>query len=330
MDEDAFGALDDDAKAQCYRDAIAKVPPTTAEDEVALLERAAGGDRDAQQRLQQAHLRLVEALGRQPTMDERAAATGVPVERSNEVLAPPEVTRCNLEPRWGQPAGRTGGAMDDAAVILREIEAVPPLTPEEEAALVQRLQAGDLDAERWLFDGAVHVVLAVAREYAGAGLSLLALLEEGGAALVEAIESFELCLGVRIADYAEPAVRVAITGAVVRAARCRFRQESGREPTELELAGAVGLPAGWLDLIDLRSGGPVGVVAGALDLRHAVEAVLTVLDDTERKVFLLRLGLVDGGPQTVAEVAENCGMSPRQVRETFARALKKVRQGGRK
>ena len=68
-------------------------------------------------------------------------------------------------------------------MYLEELEAVPEAGPEEEAALLARLAAGEAAAAGRLIEGNLKKVLAYAREYEGKGLPMNDLVQEANMAL---------------------------------------------------------------------------------------------------------------------------------------------------
>ena len=149
----------------------------------------------------------------------------------------------------------TGG--DDVRQFLSEIRRYPLLTAEEELNLARRCATGDEDAIRQMVNSNLRLVVSVAREYAGRGVPLLDLIQEGSIGLLTAAKKFDYTLEYRFSTYATKWIRQGVTryltdhGQVIRvpaytAEKLRkIRQihrhlltQLGREPTEAELADA--------------------------------------------------------------------------------------------
>ena len=151
---------------------------------------------------------------------------------------------------------------DDVRVFLSEIRQFPRLTPEEERTLAHRCAQGDEDAMRHMVNSNLRLVVSVAREYAGRGVPLLDLIQEGSIGLLAAARKFDHTLDFRFSTYATKWIRQGITryllnhGSLIRvpqysAERMRkiqkihsaILQETGREPTAEEIAARCDVPA---------------------------------------------------------------------------------------
>jgi RNA polymerase nonessential primary-like sigma factor len=150
-------------------------------------------------------------------------------------------------------------ARNSAGVYLNEIGMIPLLDADAEAALAQRVRAGDADARRQMIEANLRLVVAVARGHVGRGVPLLDLIEEGNLGLIRAVEKFDPARGVRFATYAVWWIRQAVQHALmhqgrtvrlpvhvlrefaqVLRARRQFMARHGRMPSRDELALAVG------------------------------------------------------------------------------------------
>jgi RNA polymerase sigma factor (sigma-70 family) len=154
-------------------------------------------------------------------------------------------------------------AEDAYTAYLHRLEATVPLSAREETALWNDLLAGGEAADRarrTLIERHLRFVVAIARHYAGTGVPMGDLVQEGNLGLVEAAWRFDPTKGFRFVTYAGWWVRQAIATALARqghplsgsipvarkALKVRQRahtltQELGREPSDAELAAAAGL-----------------------------------------------------------------------------------------
>lgn len=164
--------------------------------------------------------------------------------------------RCSTEKNLPVSSGE-----DDMSQFLREIRQYPRLTPEEEKALARRCAAGDEDAIRQMVNSNLRLVVSIAREYAGRGVALLDLIQEGSIGLLTAARKFDYTMDCRFSTYATKWIRQGVTrclinhGSPIRvplhtaekmravaAAKNVLTQETGQEPTTAQIARRCGLP----------------------------------------------------------------------------------------
>ena len=146
-------------------------------------------------------------------------------------------------------------------MYLKEIGKVPLLTQEEENELSKRVKDGDAEAARRLAEANLRLVVSIAKRYAGRGMLLSELIQEGNLGLMKAVDKFDYQKGYRFSTYATWWIRQAITRAIADQGRTiripvhmvetvnRLRktsriltQELGREPTPDELAQKLQMP----------------------------------------------------------------------------------------
>ena len=149
---------------------------------------------------------------------------------------------------------------DDVYQYLSEIRRIPRLTPEEELELAKGCAQGDENAIRQMVDANLRLVVSVAREYAGRGVPLLDLIQEGSIGLLTAAKKFDYTMEFRFSTYATKWIRQGITRCLaeyslirvpahtaerirkVVAARNMLRQQTGEEPTPAQLSEACQIP----------------------------------------------------------------------------------------
>ena len=100
---------------------------------------------------------------------------------------------------------------DDVRLFLREIREFPRLTLEEERNLARRCAEGDEDAIRHMVSSNLRLVVSIAREYAGRGVALLDLIQEGSIGLLVAARKFDYTLEYRFSTYATKWIRQGVT-----------------------------------------------------------------------------------------------------------------------
>jgi len=100
---------------------------------------------------------------------------------------------------------------------IQAANAIPVLTKDEEFELAKRLrETNDLDAAKRLVLSHLRFVVHVARGYAGYGLQLGDLIQEGNIGLMKAVRRFDPSVGVRLVSFAVHWIRAEIHEFVLR------------------------------------------------------------------------------------------------------------------
>lgn len=268
-----------------------------------------------------------------------------------------------------------GIAIDDPVrLYLKEIGSVPLLDSDRELYLAQRMAEGDEEARQELIKSNLRLVVSIAKRYVGKGMFFLDLIQEGNVGLIKAVEKFDFQKGYKLSTYATWWIRQAITRAIADQARTiripvhmvetihklsrkqrELLQEKGREPTDEELASAMGMsvekvrdilkvaqnpislemPVGEEEdthlgdfLEDDTTPAPSDAAAQKL-LREQIDEVLHTLTPREEQVLKLRFGLTDGRARTLEEVGAEFDITRERIRQIEAKALRKLRHPSR-
>ena len=166
-----------------------------------------------------------------------------------------------MTPTFMEPGlAPTAVGEDDVRQYLNEIRQFPRLTAEQERELARRCAEGDEEAIRTMVNSNLRLVVSVAREYAGRGVPLLDLIQEGSIGLLVAAKKFDYTLDFRFSTYATKWIRQGVTrclishGNLIRvplhtaekmrkvlAVRQALLQENGQQPTAMQIARRSGL-----------------------------------------------------------------------------------------
>jgi RNA polymerase nonessential primary-like sigma factor len=114
----------------------------------------------------------------------------------------------------------SGDLMTDVTQIyLNDIGRNPLLSSEEEHALALEVKRGNLRARQKMIEHNLRLVVNIAKHYAGRGLSLLDLIEEGNLGLIHALEKYDPERGFRLSTYATWWIRQYIERAIMNQSR---------------------------------------------------------------------------------------------------------------
>jgi RNA polymerase primary sigma factor len=266
-------------------------------------------------------------------------------------------------------AGSRALSTTSLGTYLKEISRIPLLTREEEIALARRIRTGDQAALEKMIESNLRFVVSIANRYRACGIALLDLINEGNIGLIEAAKRFDPDRGVKFISYAVWWIRQGIMQALAEqcgSVRLPLKQAgllykirekyeymsktNGKEPTQYELAEALGLKASEVEEImrvsrkALSLESPVGEDSDTqyLDLMTAdnipavdhdlirdsldseVEKLLTDLSEREENVIRMRFGIGTDGPLTLEKVGEKLGLSRERIRQIEKKAKKKL------
>lgn len=155
-----------------------------------------------------------------------------------------------------QEKNKRESSKDSVKLYLQQIGEIPLLTAEEERDLAKRYkETKDPAAKDQMISSNLRLVVSVAKDYTGRGLSFLDLIQEGNMGLVRAVEKFDYERGFRFSTYAiwwirqtmvraiadqsrEIRLPVHMTETIVKLNRISrdLTQELGRDPTPEEIA----------------------------------------------------------------------------------------------
>ena len=195
-----------------------------------------------------------------------------------------------------------------------------PLDKDEEAALIERMFAGDSQAAAGLIEHNLRLVAHIAKKYAQAGVDQDDLISIGSLGLIKAVQTFRPEAG-RLTAYASRCIENEIL--------MHFRAERKNRGVVL-LGESLGQDGDGDDV-------PLGELLGtdadlvpseaetSIEAARARKLMARVLTEREAEVVRLRCGLEDGEPWPQHRVAAKLGISRSYVSRIEKRALEKLR-----
>ena len=257
------------------------------------------------------------------------------------------------------------------ALYLREIAEENLLTVKEEAELAGLIKQGDDQARERMIRANLRLVVKIARDYEGFGLPLLDLINEGNIGLMKAVDKFDPTKGAKFSTYGSWWIKQAIKRSLsnqsktirlpihlvekiakLRNVSIRLQEALGREPSDEEIAGELGIAPSRVALMRRASARPVSLddTVGDEDSTRLEERVadenadhpyeelelqtslglltqlLSKLNSRESKILRYRFGLDGEKERTLEEVGQEFGVTRERIRQLQNIALNRLKR----
>ena len=180
----------------------------------------------------------------------------------------------------------------------------PPLTPEQEKALLAEMAAGSAAARDALITHNLRLVVYLAKKYESSGVPTEDLISIGTIGLIKAVNTYSPDRCIKLATYASRCIGNEIL-MYLRKSSNRRQEASIDEPLNVDGDGNELLLSDILGSDENQISQRLEQDAERAVLRRAVAA----LSPRERQIMELRFGLADGVERTQKEAADALGIS---------------------
>lgn len=195
----------------------------------------------------------------------------------------------------------------------------PPLSSEEEAALLKRLIDGDHEVRAELIERNLRLVVYIARKFENTGINIEDLVSIGTIGLIKAVNTFDPLKKIKLATYASRCIENEILMQLRRTNRTRT-EVSFDEPlnvdwdgNELKLSDVMGTDE---DIIYQK-------IEEDID-RTLLSLAMSKLSERERVIVELRFGLAGQEEKTQKEVADLLGISQSYISRLEKKILRRL------
>lgn len=197
----------------------------------------------------------------------------------------------------------------------------PPLSTEEEYAVLERLAAGDETARDTLITHNLRLVVYIARKFESSGVGIEDLISIGTIGLIKAVRTFCPQRNIKLATYSSRCIENEILMYLRKNAQKRS-EISLDEPLNVDWDG------NELLLSDILGSDP-DVVHRNLEQqteRQQLLACVAQLSPREREIMHLRFGICGHKEHTQKEVADRLGISQSYISRLEKRILRHLRE----
>ena len=197
----------------------------------------------------------------------------------------------------------------------------PPLSREEEGALLSRLDEGDASARQTLIERNLRLVVYIARRFENTGINIEDLISIGTIGLIKAINTYRTDKNIKLATYASRCIENEILMYLRKSASQR-NEVSLDEPLNTDWDGNELLLS---DVLGTDGDTVMRPIEADVD-RQLLDQAIGRLSEREREIIILRFGLCGHREQTQKEVADRLGISQSYISRLEKRIISRLKR----
>ena len=180
----------------------------------------------------------------------------------------------------------------------------PPLDREEEARLIERMDAGETEVRQTLIEHNLRLVAYIARRFENTGINIEDLISIGTIGLIKSINTYRSDKNIKLATYASRCIENEIL-MHLRKTASQKAEVSFDEPLNTDWDGNELLLS---DVLGTEEDTVMRPIEEDVDRQLLARAVAR-LSEREKQIITLRFGLGGGEEKTQKEVADMMGIS---------------------
>lgn len=197
----------------------------------------------------------------------------------------------------------------------------PPLSRDEEAELIRRLDEGEEGVKSQLIERNLRLVVYIARRFENTGVGIEDLISIGTIGLIKAINTYQPAKNIKLATYASRCIENEILMHLRKTTNLKS-EVSFDEPLNTDWDGNELLLS---DILGTESDLVMKPIEEDVDRKLLFDA-LEKLEERERHIITLRFGL-DGKPErTQKEVADSLGISQSYISRLEKRIIAQLKR----
>ena len=197
----------------------------------------------------------------------------------------------------------------------------PPLSREEEAEVLARLDAGDEGSRQILIERNLRLVVYIARRFENTGINIEDLISIGTIGLIKAVGTYQPAKAIKLATYASRCIENEILMYLRKTANQKT-ELSFDEPLNTDWDGNELLLS---DILGTDEDTVVQPLEADVD-RQLLRQAMDRLDDRERHIITLRFGLDGRRECTQKEVADQLGISQSYISRLEKRIIARLKK----
>ena len=197
----------------------------------------------------------------------------------------------------------------------------PPLSPEEEEAILDELSKGNEEARKTLVERNLRLVVYIAKKFENTGIGIEDLISIGTIGLMKAINTFNTGKNIKLATYASRCIENEILMYLRRSNKLKG-EISIDEPLNQDGDGNELLLS---DILGTENDVTSRSLEDEVD-KSLLRASMQKLNNREKNIMELRFGFISGNEKTQKEVADMLGISQSYISRLEKKIINKMKK----